>query len=147
MIGDDIFVPLENSEWAKVIQDGRVALLEQRRFVQARLTGGYGIPLNTASYESRTDLGDLISEFSNIALGYRATSAIGIVESESKSNWIGLDQNRDSLLVVRLAEELELKMETKYWVIKDFETYFVADRRNILAAFPEIKAQIPLAQL
>jgi len=137
-IGNHIFIPLEENEWAMLIEDGRVALLEKRRLAPVGRTGGYGMTILTGAAESHTNLENVMgsSEF----LGFRTSSNAGL--THSIDDWIQIGVNADNPLVVRLPTEVDFRIETTYYVMKDYKTYFAATARNFLALDPQIKPQI-----
>ena len=137
-IGNHIFIPLEENEWAMLIEDGRVALLEKRRLAPVGRAGGYGMTILTGAAESHTNLENVMgsSEF----LGFRTSSNAGL--THSIEDWIQIGVDADNPLVVRLPTEVDFRIETTYYVMKDYKTYFAATARNFLALDPQIKPQI-----
>ena len=139
-IGNDAFVRLDREGWALVVQDeGPIALLQTMRLVPKDKKGAYGVPLTTSGAQivSLSAVGSFTGAMASVDAGKISdhaaiTNPDPIVDRSNISEsgaFAGLNMLQN------------FKLETYYWIVRNWEAYYPATRRNFLNRNPEIASQ------
>ncbi|MCL2414634.1 MAG: hypothetical protein FWC94_05205 [Bacteroidales bacterium] len=131
-IGYDIFVLIDREGWALVVQYGPLSLLRTMRPVRERSRGPYGTPLATSRTQELSHL-----NMSNLSFVLSLGSGLG-----SSSAGATVSAAAYSQPLSALPEREGFRIETAYWLTRDFQTYRPATRRNFLRLCPNISPQI-----
>ncbi|MCL2417324.1 MAG: hypothetical protein FWD02_05260 [Bacteroidales bacterium] len=130
-IGYDIFV-LVDREWALVVQYGPLSLLRTMRPAPERPRGPYGVVLTTSGAQELSHL-----NMSSLSFALSAGSGFG---SSSGGATVSAAAYSQPLRALPVREGF--RIETAYWLTRDFQTYRPATRRNFLRLCPKISPQV-----